>query len=189
MRNLILSLSMLIFVSCGSILRKPQILDGPGMVHEPDHADSIAYGLTPESDEVRNAVAEIYAAVEKEYAQSAYGTDSDLAARFCSKAWRETVRRVREKENLTDDICLDADYWVMGQDVSDFHVDSISVDHYYAKEPRSAFMSVKVHNCGQTTPVFLKLVEEDGKWVIDNFIDIKNDLDWRQSMDDYLKGK
>ena len=187
MRNLILFLSMLIFVSCGSFLRKPQILDGPGMVHEPDHADSISFGLTPESDVVRQRTAEIYEAVEKEYATFRYGSrESDLDERFCSKAWRDAVKSVREKEEQTEDICLDYDYWVMGQDVSDFHVDSINVDQFYMEEG-SARMSLKVHNCGTTTPVVIILVNEGGQWLIDNFIDTKNNFDWRQSMEKYLK--
>ena len=185
MKDLLSLPVILLLVSC-----KPQILDGPGMVHELDHRDSIAYGLTPESDELRQRTAEIYAAVEKAY--SDFGTDSseaDLDERFCSKAWRNAVKSVTDKEKRTGDLCLDADHWVMGQDVCDFHADSINVDHYYFEEPKSARMSLKVHNCGGTTPVHIILVIEDGKWVIDNFIDIKNNLDWRQSMDDYLKGK
>ena len=47
-------------------------------------------------------------------------------------------------------------------------------------------MELKLHNFDTAKPVTLKMVKEDGAWRIDDFIDNEADLDWKQSMQQYV---
>ena len=78
---------------------------------------------------------------------------------------------------------FDADYWIMGQD---WHNLSISDVEVLATTPNEAAVQFQLHNLDTVKPVALKLVNEDGVWKIDNFTDVNNDLDWKQSMQQYV---
>ena len=53
----------------------------------------------------------------------------------------------------------------------------------------TATVELNLHNCGSITPVRLEMVMEDGLWRIDNFIDVKYDINWKAGMKEYLAGK
>ena len=55
-----------------------------------------------------------------------------------------------------------------------------------ATTPNEAAVQFQLHNFDTVKPVALKLVNEDGVWKIDNFTDVNNDLDWKQSMQQYV---
>ncbi len=107
--------------------------------------------------------------------------------KYCSKEWNEWLVKVQEYDqaNNPDDIgFFDADYWVMGQDFSDLSVSDIQVMKH---DGDKAVVELKLHNSGNTTQVSLDLSFERGDWFIDNFKDLSYDLDWKDSMKDYLK--
>ena len=83
---------------------------------------------------------------------------------------------------------FDADYWVMGQDfdtqnlhASDFYLEKILMED----KPWEAAVTLKLHNYGEI-PVRVNLIYEGGEWKVDDLTDIRYDLDWKQSMKEYL---
>jgi hypothetical protein len=109
---------------------------------------------------------------------------------YCSADWNRQIARVDSvnQQNGVIDI-LDVDYWIMGQDwdklsVSDVHVVSMT--------DSTATVELNLHNLGNVTPVRLDMIFENDAWRIDNFIDVKNNYDWKARMQEYLtqeKGK
>ena len=71
----------------------------------------------------------------------------------------------------------------MGQD---WHNLSISDVKVLSVTPEEATVEFKLHNLDAEYPVSLRLVNEDGNWKIDDFVDVKNDLDWKRSMQEYV---
>ena len=103
---------------------------------------------------------------------------------YCSTDWNHWIARVDSvnQQNGVIDI-LDVDHWIMGQDwdnlsVSDIHVTSMT--------DSTAMVELNLHNFGNLTPVRLDMIIENGTWKIDNFIDVKNDYDWKARMIEYL---
>ncbi|MBR3445871.1 MAG: DUF3828 domain-containing protein [Prevotella sp.] len=138
--------------------------------------------------DVERRVKEIYDAMSAAY----YGNPGeetpvpsvDLDKDFCSESWNERCRAVVEKDAQNPDemVFFDADYWVMGQDYDNPHARDIKV---VKMDERTAVVELLLHNMSDI-PVRLEMVFERGKWYIDNFIDLKHDMDWGKSIDEYL---
>lgn len=165
-----------------------QVHDSVPAVQETQQPVSQTKSVEEEVAALNSRIKEIYGTVERVYKRDAL-PNTDLDAKYCSKAWRQTVKAVSAKQNKTDELCLDCDYWIMGQDyenvkVTNYYLEKIMLDD--AKYGSVAAFTLKVHNCGSVTPVRVDLVKENGKWLIDNFTDIKNDIDYRKMMTDYL---
>ena len=63
--------------------------------------------------------------------------------------------------------------------VSNLKVTELTVD--------SATVEMILHNLGTKTPMQLRLIFEDGEWVIDDFINKSGDIfDWKKEMLKYL---
>lgn len=170
-----------------------QVHDSVSAVQETQQPVSQVKSVEEEVAALNSRIKEIYGAVEKAYSSdAALPTNSNLDVKYCSKAWRRTVSEVAAKQEETGDLCLDMDYWVMGQDY-----DNVKVTNYYlekimledAEYGTVAAFTLKIHNCGSVTPVRVDLIKENGKWVIDNFTDLKYNIDFRKMMQEYLKGK
>ena len=107
--------------------------------------------------------------------------------KYCSDSWNKLLLQVSEfdQQHNPDDIgFFDADYWVMGQDFQDLSISNVKLTNHDGDEAEVEF---DLHNSGQVTHVRLELDYERGNWYIDNFIDIDNELDWKDDMKDYLK--
>jgi hypothetical protein len=119
-----------------------------------------------------------------------YGNDvmpnnlKNLAPLYCSKDWNAMLAAIAEADKDKDMGFFDADYWVMGQDYQDISADNIKVERQTEQE---ATAMLDLHNCGNVIQVRLSLVLEDGQWMIDNFEDVSNGLDWKQAMKEYLE--
>lgn len=150
-------------------------------------------------DAVTARVMDIYQTVFKEYnhedslrnldlleGQGAYAHPADFSKNYCSREWNQLLRQIDEIDSLYHSGEMgfwDADYWIMGQD---WHNLSISDLEVLSTTPNEAAVQFQLHNFDTVKPVALKLVNEDGVWKIDNFTDVNNDLDWKQSMQQYV---
>ena len=138
--------------------------------------------------DVMARVAEIYSLVEAAYRSTAdMGPDVDIDREFCTRSWCDLRDKVLEKQRRTEYLCLDMDYWVMGQDVDRFYADSFEFVGFDEADKGRVIVSLKVHNMDSETPVELELVRSDGEWRIDNFKDLKYDIDFRVMMEDYME--
>ena len=159
------------------------MLDGPGSVYEPTVEEAGQYAI--------ETVQRLYEAVSEAYSSEDWQTKSnELDKKFCSQDWLATVKAVIEKDNKNPDEMgfFDADYWVMGQDfdtqnlhASDFYLEKILMED----KPWEAAVTLKLHNYGEI-PVRVNLIYEGGEWKVDDLTDIRYDLDWKQSMKEYL---
>lgn len=106
---------------------------------------------------------------------------------YCSADWNAWVARLDNDVEQNGVMgFFDADYWIMGQDWGDLSVSDMRVTQMTAT---TATVELNLHNLGNVTPVRLEMVLEDGTWKIDNFIDVKNDFDWKAGMEEYLAGE
>ncbi|MBR1543274.1 MAG: DUF3828 domain-containing protein [Muribaculaceae bacterium] len=136
--------------------------------------------------EVLQRVAEIYSLVEAAYRSTAdMGPDVDIDKEFCTRSWCELRDKVLEKQTRTGYLYLDADYWVMGQDVDKFYADGFEFERFDEKNEK-AYVRLKLHNMGSEVPVEVSLIREGGDWRIDNFKDLKYDIDFRAMMEECL---
>jgi len=111
-----------------------------------------------------------------------------IDAEFCSTDWNQWVQRVVDYDKANSEGMVgffDADYWIMGQDWQDLSVSDV---HVKSLTDMTATVALQLHNCGSATDVCLEMVCDDGKWKIDNFIDVTNHVDWKASMKSYLEG-
>lgn len=136
---------------------------------------------------IANRVSSIYEAVATAYPEIrdiTPSTDSlDLA--YCSSQWQTLVAMVNAKdaEEMGVDHFFDSDYWIMGQDWGKISVSDIKVS---LKDDNHADVNLILHNLSDTK-LKLEMVFERGEWLIDNFIDLSNDVDWKKNMTKYLE--
>lgn len=110
----------------------------------------------------------------------------DLNATYCSSDWNRMVESVveKDKKNKEEVGFFDADYWIMGQDWGDLTPVNIQVT---MQGQNRASVSFEMDPMGGGMKlVQLEMVMERGAWRIDNFIDRKNGLDWKENMREYL---
>lgn len=171
-----------------------------GRVVSTDKVDAeTAVNQKPDAEAVADRVQEIYSVVFKEYnledslrnldqleGMGAYGHRGEFMQNFCSQEWNRLSRQIHEIDSLHHSGELgfwSADYWIMGQD---WHNLSISDVEVLAVTPAEAAVLLQLHNFDSSKPVALRLVLEDGEWKIDDFQDVENGLDWKQSMQEYV---
>lgn len=162
-------------------------------------AEEAIVNQASDADAVASRVQEIYDAVFKEYnledslrnldqleGLGAYAHRSEFNQNFCSKEWNELVNQIDEIDSLyhAEELGFwDADYWIMGQD---WHNLSISDIEVLAVTPSEAAVQLKLHNFDSAGPVALRLVNEDGVWKIDDFLDADNNHSWKKAMQEYV---
>ena len=137
-------------------------------------------------DDIYAHVFDLYGKLSETFDFSSFDNIDSL---YCSADWNAWVARVNDFDRRHVDEGMmgffDADYWVMGQDSQDLSVSDIRV---IEMTESTATVEFNLHNCGSISPVRLELVMEDGAWRIDNFIDVKYDLNWKAGMKEYLAG-
>ena len=145
--------------------------------------------LKAERDRLIQRVKDIYSVAESAYRSTAdMGPDVDIDKEFCSRDWITLRDKVTDQERRTGILCLDGDYWVMGQDVNNFFADNFKFLRFDGTNANKAYVTLDVHNFGEVTPVQLTLVKEgeDGDWKIHNFVHRKFNIDFRKAMEDFL---
>lgn len=117
----------------------------------------------------------------------------ELDERYCSKAWNEACAAVRKYDQDSEDIDIgffEYDYHIMAQEVYELSLSELSVKSIGKTK---AIVYYEIHNAGETTPMQLNMVKENGEWRIDNFIPatpwegVDAHMDLRFEMDQYVK--
>ena len=106
---------------------------------------------------------------------------------FCSKSWNELMMAVKRKEYLTSTLFFEIDYWTMTRDpervtFEEFEVTKLVMDD----QKKSASVSFVVYEPDTYVPARVDLIYENGRWVIDNFYDLRYMLNLRHCMWNYL---
>ena len=106
---------------------------------------------------------------------------------FCSKSWNKLMMAVQRKEYMTNTLFYEVDYWTMTRDpemvmFEEFEVTKLVMD----ENQKSASVSFVVYEPTTYVPARGDLIYEDGRWVIDNFYDLRYMLNLRHSMWNYL---
>ena len=139
--------------------------------------------------ELKAHIEAIYADARRNYPPdpgSPPKNEVNLDERYCSQDWNRMVESVLEKDrkDKVEFGFFDADYWVMGQDWGDLTPQNIQVT---VQDDSHATVTFEMDGTGSDMKqVQLDMVYEQGSWRIDNFIDRKHSLDWKQSMREYL---
>ena len=106
---------------------------------------------------------------------------------FCSKSWNELMMAVKRKEYLTSTLFFEIDYWTMTRDpelvtFEEFEVTKLVMDD----QKKSASVSFVVYEPDTYVPARVDMIYENGRWVIDNFYDLRYMLNLRHCMWNYL---
>ena len=139
---------------------------------------------------VNDIYTQVFDLYGKASATSDFSSLENIDSLYCSADWNEWVARVNDFDRQHEDDGMigffDADYWIMGQDWQDLSVSDIRV---IDMTDSTATVELNLHNCGSITAVRLEMLLEDGQWQIDNFIDVKYDVNWKAGMKEYLAEK
>ncbi len=151
---------------------------------------------------VKQRVEEIYGEVFKEYNREdslrnldqlegpgAYARRGEFCKNYCSQEWNGLVSQIADIDSIyhSDELGFwEADYWIMGQDWYQLSISDVEV---LSVTPAQAAVEFKLHNLGNANPVIVLLVKENGVWKIDDFKDMGSNLDWKHSMQEYVKAE
>ena len=150
--------------------------------------DSVTKAPAPDTAALVQRVNEIYTETFKNYDGADWLNAAATAdSLFCSRDWKDWTARVEQADSAVKAEGMigffNADYWIMGQDWQDLSVSDVIVK---TMTDSTATVTLKLHNCGSVTDVCLEMVQDEGDWKIDNFIDITHGLDWKANMKEYL---
>lgn len=126
----------------------------------------------------------------KEIYNAYINSDEDertLDETYCSDEWQDIVEDVENNDlrNHQGEVgFFDWNYWTQAQDSGNMSVSNLKVTELTVD---SATVKMILHNLGTKTPMQLRLIFEDGEWVIDDFINKSGDIfDWKKEMLKYL---
>lgn len=161
-----------------------------------DSAESVSYyadiNNRQDIDKAKACLQKIYSDVfawytKAEYDNSLLGKAPDFEALYMSSAYNNTLKNVRKIDNkLAEDGLIgffDSDHWVCGQDF-----ENLKFEIKKGKIESGTFVtSVTVWNMGAKNDVGIKMVYENGKWLIDDMI--LNGNSERKSMQRYIENE
>jgi len=193
---IVLSLLPLLVAGCGNRTPEPE--------KEPHNAFSVVVPegeLTELSDTldtevkmqiisgiVLERVKDIYALVKSDFMENGGAGENELLDKaFCSKSWNKLLMAVRWKENLTGALFFESNYWSMTRDAGIVAFDEFEVTNIELEPQMMASVSFTVYEATTYVPARIDLVFEEGRWVIDNFHNLKYMTDFRESMWDFLR--
>ena len=152
-------------------------------------ADNSEITTPANPDQIQNRVKAIYEAVAVAYpdARDIAPSNDSLDLAFCSDEWQTLVTMVNAKdaEEMGVDHFFESDYWIMGQDWGAISISDIKVD---IKDNTHADVDLILHHLSDIN-VKLEMVFDRGEWLINNFIDQTNEVDWKKNMKEYLEKK
>ena len=130
----------------------------------------------------------IYSLVRAYYRSQGGVVDNDLFDKsFCSISWNKLLLMVRGKEGMTNTLFYEINPWSMtidGGKIVTF--DDFEVTRLVMGEKKKATVAYVVYEADTYTPARVDMVYENGRWVIDNFYNLKYGLDVRNCMWEYL---
>lgn len=130
----------------------------------------------------------IYSVIRADYMTHGGVFDNELFDKaYCSKSWNKLLMAIRCKEERTNTLFFEINHWSMtrysGLIVSFDEFEVTSLTH----EPEMrATVDFTVYETDTYTPASIDLVYEDGRWVIDDFHNLKYMLDVRDCMWNFL---
>lgn len=142
--------------------------------------------ILPDSKFQKADVAAAIAAVREVYLAHfrSLEDDSDDLGENVSASLSELLKKCSDKQIKTEDIFFDCDYMISAQDFHNLKLLSIE---YVGEDENQVILDVKIENMDEETTITVAVVKEaDGKWKIDNFIDRPNEIDLRQSAEEFL---
>ncbi len=145
--------------------------------------------LQMESGIVLEQVRDLYRQVRQNTMNTAGASMGDMFDRmYCSKSWNKMLMAVRAKESETGSYFFEIDHWTMMRDpqvvsFDEFEIQNVSV----LDSVKTAQVKFIAYGYDSYTPAVIDLVCENGRWVIDNFRDLKYKLDVRESMRYFLR--
>jgi len=107
---------------------------------------------------------------------------------FCSKSWNKLLLAVRCKEEQSGTLFFEINHWSMTRysgvllSFDEFEVEHVDL----LSDVKRASVTFTVYEADTYTPARIDLVFEDGRWVIDNFHNLKYMIDVRNAMWNYV---
>ena len=134
-------------------------------------------------------VKDIYSLIKSDFAAHGGAYDSELYDRsFCSKSWNKLLMNVRSKEARTNNLFSEINYWSMTRESGvTVSFDEFVVTNMYSGSELTASVNFMVYEADKYTPARIDLIFEDGRWVIDNFYNLRYMIDVKNSMWDFLE--
>ena len=134
-------------------------------------------------------VKDIYSLIKSDFAAHGGAYDSELYDRsFCSKSWNKLLMNVRSKEARTNNLFSEINYWSMTRESGvTVSFDEFVVTNMYSGSELTASVNFMVYESDKYTPARVDLIFEDGRWVIDNFYNLRYMIDVKNSMWDFLE--
>ena len=130
----------------------------------------------------------IYRVVYLDYMSHGGVFDNELFDKaYCSKSWNKLLMAIRCKEERTNTLFFEINHWSMTRysgvivNFDEFELTSMSLE-----PEKRATVDFTVYEADTYTPASIDLVYEDGRWVIDDFHNLKYMLDVRNCMWDFL---
>lgn len=153
--------------------------------------DSLTSEMSEEAERgvVLNQVKNIYRLLRAEYMIRGGSYENELFDKvFCSKSWNNLLMTVRYKEEQTGTLFFEIDHWAMTRYSGTLpSFDEFEVEYVDLLSPvKRASVAFTVYEDDTYTPARVDLVYEDGRWVIDNFHNLKYMIDVRSAMWNYV---
>ena len=106
---------------------------------------------------------------------------------YCSTSWNDMLMSVRRKEFETNTLFFEVDYWAMTRELGFVTFDEFRVSKLVVNEDEKfASVDFTVYDLFTYNPARVDMVYENGRWVINNFYDLKYGVNVRNSMMEYL---
>lgn len=138
---------------------------------------------------VLERVKDIYRLVKSDYMLHGGSYENELFDKaFCSKSWNKLLMAVRCKEEQTGSLFFEMNHWSMTRysgvllSFDEFEVESLDL----FSDVKRATVTFTVYESDTYTPARIYLVYEDGRWMIDDFRNLKYMIDVRNAMWDYI---
>ena len=106
---------------------------------------------------------------------------------FCSEAWNKMLMGVKAKEYETNTLFFEIDYWLMTRNIGLVTFDEFECTSLYMEDNKKhATVDFLAYEADTSNPARVDLVFEDGRWVIDNFYDMRFHVNVHTSMLEYI---
>lgn len=145
--------------------------------------------MEAEKSVVLDRVKDIYRLLKSEYMYHGGSYENEIFDKmFCSKSWNKLLLAVRCKEEQSGTLFFEINHWSMTRysgvllSFDEFEVEHVDL----LSDVKRASVTFTVYEADTYTPARIDLVFEDGRWVIDNFHNLKYMIDVRNAMWNYV---
>jgi len=129
----------------------------------------------------------IYRVVKNVYMNNGhYSTDETLDKSYCSASWNKLLFAVHRKEEKTNTLFFDNDYWVMSPELGYVSYEGFKVEDLVLTPERRAAVTFTIYHSDSYVPARIDMVYEEGTWVIDDFEDLKYIKSWKKGMTEFV---